>query len=149
MRKISAVVVAAMLGVMVSAQATAAQEPVTPTDSAQHALRATLRMLASAQEIHYSRHFSYATDAGTLTAALRDGWRIPEQVQVRIVFASDRGHGTVATHPLLQGQSCVMWIGDVTVAPELLTARERYNGVGRPGRVTCDFDGPFEQGGPR
>jgi hypothetical protein len=70
-------------------------------------------------------------------------------VQVTIVFASARGHGTVATHPLLPGQSCVMWIGDVTLAPELLTAHQRYNAVARPGRVTCDFDEPSEPGGDR
>jgi hypothetical protein len=145
MRYYTTTLLCALAGSLAAAAPAAAQQPVTAVDSAQYSMRTALRMLATVQEIHYSQHYTYSRDVDALRAAGRPG-SVPADVLVKVVFASDQGHGMVATHPLLPGQSCVMWVGAAEAAAEasplLVTLQKQLKGVERRGRVTCDFDDP-------
>lgn len=96
-------------------------------------MRAELRNLLSAQEVHFSQHIRYAgptDDVNTLTAL---GYTTDDAVRVRILEASDRGWSGVALSDAVPGRGCAVYLGAVAV-PTTPGGR-RATGEGT---VTCD-----------
>lgn len=59
-------------------------------------LRASMKYLASAQEIHYSQNYSYTDDPVALGIAEME---LPEGLEVQILTAGTRGWAMLAAHP--------------------------------------------------
>lgn len=59
-------------------------------------MRQSIRMMASAQEIHYSDHYSYTTLIDSLTR-----FEQPEGIEIDFTIGNARGWGAVFTHPSL------------------------------------------------
>ena len=126
-----------VVAALVAASGSGAMAQSTRADSVAVAeMRAALRNVTSAQEIHYSRHGTYATEFSQLR--LRPEV-VAKEVTIVIRTAGTRGWNGEATHTGLAGRSCVMEMG----APEgatVATRRDRLNASERPGRVRCDGD---------
>ena len=107
-----------------------------PNPQAQAYLRrmqSDLRNLMTAQEIHYSQQHRYAGPAEDVNAVAALRFHASEEVQVRILEASERGWSGVATTDGLPGRGCAVFVGGV--------ARPRTAGgqeVGEEGVVVCD-----------
>lgn len=71
-------------------------------------LRDVTMNLASLQEIHYSEHYSYTTDLEALFSDPR--FRLPNEVQVHILFADTRGWMSTVTDQA-SGQYCALAYG--------------------------------------
>ena len=119
--------------------ATAQEKPAAQSDANQAdvvaVLSATLRHMASAQEIFYSRNMRYAGEIDVLTS-----YDPVPGVTVRLVAIHPefQGYAAEATHAALEGGNCVIFIG-AEGTPEIATKREKKSqGMGR---VACDSAG--------
>ena len=104
-----------------------AGEPVTT-----RAVRATLRNLQTAQEVHYLDEMTYASSLSSLSMFSGSG----SQVTVEIVYADARGWVAVGRHARAPGRSCTIVVG----AAEAL-ATDHDGRVGVAGEVVCDAAG--------
>ena len=89
-----------------------AQAPVMSDSTKRAAITETksaLRNLITAQEKYWADHGSYTTDGKGLGIYPND--RAKPLVQV--ILAGGRGWTAMATHPLLKGKSCVVYVGIV------------------------------------
>ncbi len=112
-----------------TAQATSEEEPI-------RALRAALRLTATAQEEYWREHRRYAPNIETLKEAA--GLTLPEGVTVRLAEAAENGWAAEATHPDFPDRSCVMWYGKPGAVGPIATRLEGKRGDESVGRVVCD-----------
>ena len=108
------------------------QQQTAPVNS----VRASLRAVASMQNVYYQEHGTFSADIEVLKQI--PGCKIAEGVTVTIVYASENGFGMEATHPEYEGRSCVQWYGEPGVVPVVATKKEGKRGDESPGRVVCD-----------
>lgn len=85
--------------------AVAATDTVAPPDEDEMraTIVSTIKNLASAQEIHYSQHYSYTDDIEALAESYEEFGRpfeLPEEIMIDFVQATPRGWSAVFTHPL-------------------------------------------------
>ena len=120
--------------------AAAAQTAVGDTVGVRGQLRSILRMIATTQEMYYSEHLTYTSDAAALNRyrSLNPG----DGVRVVLHYAGQLGWSAEASHPSLPGQSCVYSVGTREAVPALFTTERRYAAHEFPGRALCDFDPP-------
>ena len=91
-------------------------------------MRTDLSLLRDAQEEYRRDSSRYAVDRDQLMFLEREG------VTVRLVEATPRGWGAVATHAAIPGASCVLHGGRVASRPRTL----HENLESRSGEVVCD-----------
>ena len=82
--------------------------PAPPSEEVLAGIRSLVKNLASLQEIHYSDHFTYTQDLEQLFVGSRA--RVPEELQVEILFAGSEGWAGMVTHPESEGR-CVLSYG--------------------------------------
>jgi hypothetical protein len=126
-----------LLAVAVFPSAAAAQVS-EPADSVQRELRAALRVLAAAQESHYTEQRTYSADMEVLKRYV--SFAIGAGVTVVIHEATAQGWSAESTHPALPGESCVYWYASPNAIGPLVTRRRKYPGHEFTGRAICDFD---------
>ena len=99
-------------------------------------MRASLRMLVTAQEAHWAERGTYTTDMMSLGFASR---RATESAHAQVIFAGSRGWTALATHRALKGMTCVMYVGIPDEMPVKLPATRRDRRVAEEeGAPTCD-----------
>ena len=101
--------------------------PLTPGEQFE-IMRTDLSLLSDAQEEFRRDSTRYATDRDQLMFLEREG------VSIRLIEATPRGWGAVATHSALPGTSCVLHGGRVASRPRTLHA----NLESREKEVVCD-----------
>ena len=100
------------------------------------AMRASLRMLVTAEEGHWAKRGTYTTDMMTLGFASRRG---TEDAHPQVLFAGSRGWTALATHRALKGLTCVMYVGDPVEMPVKLPMTRRDQRIAEEeGAPTCD-----------
>jgi len=99
-------------------------------------VRGSLRGVATAQERYWGEHQTYTTDLEVLKET--PGFKIEDQVTVRIVEVSETGWAMEATHPEFVDRSFVQWYGKPGAVRSIATALEGKRGDESPGRVVCD-----------
>jgi hypothetical protein len=85
-----------------------AEAPSPPSPEVLAGIRSMVKSLASLEEIHYSENYTYTTDLQALLAGSRA--RIPQGLQVDILFAGTEGWAGMVTHPESGGR-CVLAYG--------------------------------------
>jgi len=121
-----------------SARATAPATLRTRDDSlhAISAMRASLRMLVTAEEGYWAKHGTYTTEMITLGFGSRRG---PDDAPPQVLFAGSRSWTAMATHPALRGLTCVMYVGDASEMPvKLPVTRHDQRVAEEEGAPTCD-----------
>ena len=99
-------------------------------------MRASLRMLVTAEEGYWAKRGTYTTDMMTLGFASRRG---SEDAFPQVLFAGSRGWTAVATHRALKGLTCVMYVGDPVEMPVKLPMTRRDQRIAEEeGAPTCD-----------
>lgn len=99
-------------------------------------MRASLRMLVTAEEGHWAQRGTYTTDMMSLGFANRRG---AEDAHPQVLFAGSRGWTALATHRALKGMTCVMYVGIPDEMPVKLPATRRDGRVAEEeGAPTCD-----------
>src|SRR5690349_6706003 len=118
------------LGLTLAATALPAQSTTAPSlrtrdDSlgAIAAMRASLRMLVTAEEGHWADRGTYTTDMASLGFAQR---RANDLAHPQVIFAGSRGWTAMSSHRALRGLTCVMYVGNADELPKLpVTERDR------------------------
>lgn len=85
-----------------------AEAPPPPSQEVLVGLRSLVKSLASLEEIYYSENYTYTTDLQSLFAGSRA--RVPQGLQVDILFAGAEGWAGMVTHPESGGR-CVLAYG--------------------------------------
>lgn len=99
-------------------------------------MRASLRMLVTAQEGHWAQRGTYTTDMMSLGFANRRG---SESAHAQVLFAGSRGWTALSTHRALKGMTCVMYVGIPEEMPVKLPTTRRDGRVAEEeGAPTCD-----------
>jgi Tfp pilus assembly protein PilE len=97
--------------------------------------KTALRNLVTAQEKYWADHGSYTTDGKSLGVYPND--RAKPFVQV--IMAGSRGWTAVATHPMLKGKTCVLYVGNAQeIGWGLPETRADSTKASQEGAPVCD-----------